>query len=124
MKINKSLITLSIIVSQSLLFGESTVLEEIKIEEKKEFKTNSTNIDLEKVEQNQASSLTEVFKNNSSMEVGGGAINVQRIYLRGIESSNLNISLDGAKQGKNMFQHRSNELGINPDVKRSAKLGS
>jgi hemoglobin/transferrin/lactoferrin receptor protein len=116
MKINKSLITLSIIVSQSLLFGESTVLEEIKIEEKKEFKTNSTNIDLEKVEQNQASSLTEVFKNNSSMEVGGGAINVQRIYLRGIESSNLNISLDGAKQGKNMFQHRSNELGINSDL--------
>ena len=41
---------------------------------------------------------------------------MQRIYLRGIESSNLNISLDGAKQGKNMFQHRSNELGINPDL--------
>ena len=38
MKINKSLITLSIIVSQSLLFGESTVLEEIKIEEKKNLK--------------------------------------------------------------------------------------
>ena len=116
MKINKKVISLSLVISQSILFADTSILEEIKIEENKEFKTNSINIDLEKVEQSQANSLTEVFKNNSSIEVGGGAINVQRIYLRGIESSNLNISLDGAKQGKNMFQHRSNELGINPDL--------
>ena len=116
MKINKKVIHLSLVISQSILFADTSILDEIKIEENKEFKTNSINIDLEKVEQSQANSLTEVFKNNSSIEVGGGAINVQRIYLRGIESSNLNISLDGAKQGKNMFQHRSNELGINPDL--------
>ncbi|WP_066347864.1 TonB-dependent receptor domain-containing protein [Aliarcobacter cryaerophilus] len=116
MKINKKVISLSLVISQSILFADTSILEEIKIEENKEFKTNSINIDLEKVEQSQANSLTEVFKNNSSIEVGGGAINVQRIYLRGIESSNLNISLDGAKQGKNIFQHRSNELGINPDL--------
>lgn len=116
MKINKKVISLSLVISQSILFADTSILDEIKIEENREFKTNSTDIDLEKVEQSQANSLTEVFKNNSSIEVGGGAINVQRIYLRGIESSNLNISLDGAKQGKNMFQHRSNELGINPDL--------
>src|SRR5574344_1610720 len=116
MKINKKVIYLSLVISQSILFADTSILDEIKIEENKEFKTNSINIDLEKVEQSQANSVTEVFKNNSSIEVGGGAINVQRIYLRGIESSNLNISLDGAKQGKNMFQHRSNELGINPDL--------
>ena len=116
MKINKKVIYLSLVISQSILFADTSILDEIKIEENKQFKTNSTDIDLEKVEQSQANSLTEVFKNNSSIEVGGGAINVQRIYLRGIESSNLSISLDGAKQGKNMFQHRSNELGINPDL--------
>ncbi|CAM3428570.1 TonB-dependent receptor domain-containing protein [Arcobacter aquimarinus] len=100
----------------ALLLGEITVLDSIKIEEKIERKTNSIEIDLEKAEQNQVNSFTDMLKNNSSIEVGGGAINVQRVYLRGIESSNLNISLDGAKQGKNMFQHRSNELGINPDL--------
>lgn len=100
MKINKKVIYLSLVISQSILFADTSILDEIKIEENKEFKTNSINIDLEKVEQSQANSVTEVFKNNSSIEVGGGAINVQRIYLRGIESSNLNISLDGAKQGK------------------------
>lgn len=73
-------------------------------------------INMQQVEQSQANSFKEILNNNSSIEIGGGAINVQRVYLRGIESSNLNISLDGAKQGKNMFQHRSNELGINPDL--------
>src|SRR5574344_2434564 len=116
MKINKKIISLSLVISQSILFADTSILDEIKIEENKEFKTNSINIDLEKVEQSQANSVTEMLKNNSSIEIGGGAKNAQRIYLRGIESSNLNISLDGAKQGKNMFQHRANEMGINPDL--------
>ncbi|OCL87675.1 TonB-dependent heme receptor A precursor [Aliarcobacter thereius] len=98
-----------------LLFSETTILEEVKIEEKS-ISTNPIDINLEKIEQNQANSFKEIFDNHSSIEIGGGAINVQRVYLRGLESSNFDISLDGAKQGKNMFQHRSNELGINPDL--------
>ena len=99
----------------ALLVGEITVLDSIKIEEKTEKKTNSIEIDLEKIEQTQANSLFDLFKKDSSTQVGGAASNTQRIYLRGVESSNLNISLDGAKQGKNIFQHRGNELGVNPD---------
>lgn len=98
-----------------LLLGQNTTLEEIKIEEKVENKTTSIDIDLEKAEQNQVNSLFDLFKKESSLEVGGGAINTQRVYLRGIESTNLNITLDGTSQGKNMFQHRGNELGFNPD---------
>ncbi|OCL94314.1 TonB-dependent receptor domain-containing protein [Arcobacter porcinus] len=116
MKINtKAKIFLYSLLLPHLLFSETTKLEEVKIEEKS-ISSNSINIDLDKVEQNQANSFKEIFDNNSSIEIGGGAINVQRVYLRGLESSNFNISLDGAKQGKNMFQHRSNELGINPDL--------
>ena len=62
MKINKKVISLSLVISQSILFADTSILDEIKIEENKEFKTNSTDIDLEKVEQNQANSLTEVLK--------------------------------------------------------------
>lgn len=100
----------------ALLLGEVTILDSIKIEEKTEKKTNSIEIDLEKIEQTQANSLFDLFKKASSTQVGGAASNTQRIYLRGVESSNLNISLDGAKQGKNIFQHRGNELGVNPDL--------
>lgn len=113
---NIKLIKLSLILVPSLIFAQTITLDEISVEEKKETNTNTVNIDLQKVEQHQENSLTEMLKNNSSIEIGGGAKNAQRIYLRGIESSNLNISLDGAKQGKNMFQHRANEMGINPDL--------
>lgn len=105
-----------------LLFSQTTVLEQINVVEKKEIKTNSVQIDLEKAEQNQVNSLFDLFKKESSLEVGGGAINTQRIYLRGIESTNLNISLDGTTQGKNMFQHRGNELGVNPDLLKTVDI--
>ena len=112
----KATITLSFILASDLAFAQNIALQKVTIEEKKEIETNTMQINMQQVEQNQANSFKEILNNNSSIEIGGGAINVQRVYLRGIESSNLNISLDGAKQGKNMFQHRSNELGINPDL--------
>ncbi|MDX4070449.1 TonB-dependent receptor [Aliarcobacter skirrowii] len=117
MKYNiKATITLSFILASDLAFAQNIALQKVTIEEKKEIETNTMQINMQQVEQSQANSFKEILNNNSSIEIGGGAINVQRVYLRGIESSNLNISLDGAKQGKNMFQHRSNELGINPDL--------
>lgn len=117
MKYNiKATITLSFILAPYLIFAQNIALQKVTIEEKKEIETNTMQINMQQVEQSQANSFKEILNNNSSIEIGGGAINVQRVYLRGIESSNLNISLDGAKQGKNMFQHRSNELGINPDL--------
>lgn len=112
----KASITLSFILASDLVFAQNIALQKVTIEEKKEIETNTMQINMQQVEQSQANSFKEILNNNSSIEIGGGAINVQRVYLRGIESSNLNISLDGAKQGKNMFQHRSNELGINPDL--------
>lgn len=100
----------------SLLLSQTTVIDEIQVEEKKEIKTNSIQIDMEKVEQNQSNSFFDLFEKNSSTNTGGGAKNAQRVYIRGLESSNFNITLDGARQGKNMFQHRGNELGVNPDL--------
>ncbi|MBL3520489.1 TonB-dependent receptor [Arcobacter lanthieri] len=123
MKINdKNKIILTTFFLPSLLLAQTTMLDEIKVEETKELKTNSMNIDLEKIEQNQANSFFDLFEKNSSTDTGGGAKNAQRVYLRGLESSNFNISLDGAKQGKNMFQHRGNELGVNPDLLKVANI--
>lgn len=112
----KSICKLSALLIPYLLNAQTSMLEEINIIEKKELNTNSIKIDMERIEQNQANSFFDLFKNNSSTNTGGGAKNAQRVYIRGIESSNFNISLDGARQGKNMFQHRGNELGVSPDL--------
>lgn len=113
---NIKLIKLSLILAPSLICAQTITLDEISVEEKKELKTNSIQIDMEKVEQSQANSFFDLFEKNSSTNSGGGAKNAQRVYIRGLESSNFNITLDGAKQGKNMFQHRGNELGVSPEL--------
>ena len=117
----KKYLALSIVLPY-YLFAQTTVLDDVNVTEKVEKATPSIKIDLEKKEQAQVNSFFDLFKKESSLEVGGGAINVQRVYIRGIESSNLNITLDGAKQGKNMFQHRGNELGINPDLLKTVDV--
>ena len=105
---NKKAITLSLLLPYYLLAQTSTALDEVKVETQSERKTSSLNIDLEKQEQHQSNSFFDLFKKESSAQVGGGADNAKRIYVRGVESSNLNITLDGAKLGKNIFQHRGN----------------
>ncbi len=120
-KYKKIIITVPFLIPH-LIYCQITVLEQINVNEKKELKTNSVEIDLEKTEQNQVNSFFELFKKESSLEVGGGSINTQRVYLRGIESTNLNISLDGATQGKNMFQHMGNELRVNPDLLKAVDI--
>jgi hemoglobin/transferrin/lactoferrin receptor protein len=82
-----------------------------------ERQSNSNIIDLRQKELLQANSIFDTLKNEASINIGGGgASNAKRIYVRGLESSTLNTTVDGASQGKNMFQHRGNELGINPDI--------
>lgn len=116
----KKYISLSILLSSSL-FAQSQTLNDVDVIAQSS-DTGNIQIDLQRAQNTQVDSLFDLFKNNSSIDVGGGAINVQRIYIRGIESSNLDISLDGARQGKNMFQHRGNELGINPDILKQVEV--
>jgi len=112
----KSYIGLSLVLP-FYLFAQDVKLDDVQVVEQVNESTNTMNIDLQKVEQQQANSIFDLFKNNPSIDVaGGGSSNAKRIYVRGVESSTLNITLDGAKQGKNIFQHRGNELGINPDI--------
>ena len=111
----KKSLTLSLILPIYLL-GDVD-LGKISVVEEQDRKTNSINVDLLSSEQRQSNSVFELFKNESSIELGGGgSSNAKRIYLRGAESSTLNMTLDGAKQGTNIFQHRGNEIGINPDI--------
>lgn len=113
MKYNNKLLITSLLLYPCYLLAETSVLEEIVVKEKK---VDFTRIDMLKIEQEQANTFFDIFKNSSTTDIGGGASNAQRLYLKGLESSTFDISLDGAKQGKNMFQHRGNELGVNADL--------
>ena len=76
--------------------------------------TRTSDISSEALTRRQATSMRDIFALEPSVDVGGGAANARRLYLNGIEATNLNISIDGARQGRNLFQHRGNLTGLDP----------
>lgn len=79
-------------------------------------------IDSDLLKRNLALDMKDVFRNQSSIEIGGGSRAAQRIYVRGIEATNLNVTVDGAGQGMNLFQHRGNIGGISPHLLKSVEV--
>lgn len=82
----------------------------------------SRDLSLNEIERFQAKDEAEVFKNDSSIQIGGGSPAAERLYLRGIEGSNLNVTLDGASQGMNLFQHRGNIGTLDPDLLKQVEV--
>ena len=79
-------------------------------------------IDARKLQRNLASDMKDIFRSEPSIEIGGGSRAAQRIYVRGIEATNLNVTIDGANQGMNHFQHRGNIGGISPDLLKKVEV--
>lgn len=79
-------------------------------------------IDLEDIRERQPVSLSDLFVANPEISVGGGTVNAQRLYLRGVESSNLNITIDGIRQGRNLFQHRGGMLRLEPHLLKEVEV--
>lgn len=81
-------------------------------------------VSLEQVERNVSFGMKDIFRDVPGMSVGGGARNAQRIYLDGVEGTNLNISIDGARQGRGLFQHRGGMTGMDPDLLKQVEVES
>ncbi|WP_198517298.1 TonB-dependent receptor domain-containing protein [Vibrio sp. HA2012] len=86
--------------------------------------TSLTALDQEQIQLMQTQDTADLFRNQTSVSVGGGSRQAQRIYVRGIESSNLNVTIDGAKQGRNLFQHRGNISGIDAGLLKSVEVST
>lgn len=64
----------------------------------------------------QARQVRDIFDTEPAIDIAGGTRNGQRLYLRGVEGSNLNITVDGARQGRNLYNHRGGLLNIDPEI--------
>ena len=81
-----------------------------------------TRISRETLQRQQAMDVADVFAGEAAVSVGGGAGNAQRLYLRGVDGANLNISIDGARQGRSLHQHRGDLAGIDPDLLKQVDI--
>ena len=84
--------------------------------------SGSTLLDADSIQEQVSFSARDLFRSIPEVSVGGGSRNAQRIYLNGIEGSNLNISIDGARSGRNLHQHRGGFSGVDPDLLKQVEV--
>ncbi|BAW73701.1 iron-regulated outer membrane protein [Helicobacter pylori] len=59
---------------------------------------NQTTISSKELERRQANQISDMFRRNPNINVGGGAVIAQKIYVRGIEDRLARVTVDGAAQ--------------------------
>ncbi|WP_374338758.1 TonB-dependent receptor domain-containing protein [Leeia sp.] len=62
----------------------------------------------------QAKDIRDIFNDAPGITVGGGGLSAaQKVYIRGLEDTLLNVTIDGATQSGNLYHHQS-RLMIDP----------
>ena len=78
-------------------------------------------VEAEQLEHYQAADLQDVFEASPEVSVGGGPGVAQKLYLRGLEDTLLNITIDGANQPGQTFHH-TGRIGIEPELLKRAEV--
>lgn len=79
-------------------------------------------IDSYDLEIEQAWDVGDIFELTPQIDIGGGGPNAKRLYLRGIAESLVSITIDGAKQSKDMHQHRGGLAGIDAELLKRVEV--
>ncbi|ABM61181.1 TonB-dependent receptor plug domain-containing protein [Halorhodospira halophila] len=90
-------------------------LPEVLVEPPEETEGSGT----ERSARQQSHRLHDLFRGDSETHVSGPR-QAQRLYLRGIEGSQTQITIDGARQGRDLHNHRGGLSGIDPAFLRRA----
>ncbi|GEO83033.1 TonB-dependent receptor domain-containing protein [Pararhodospirillum oryzae] len=99
--------------------GDVLVLSPVTVEEQAPAEVVVSDKELERT---QASSLSDIFRSTPTVTVsGGGQTAAQKFYVRGLEDTNLNVTIDGARQGGGFFRHQGN-LSIGAEMLKQIEV--
>ena len=85
--------------------------------------SNTESIIADDMSLKQADHMSDLLREIPGVDVGGTHSVNQRITIRGLSETDLDIRLDGASQHANMFHHIGN-LTLNPDILKSGGYSS
>lgn len=83
--------------------------------------SSSTYLGDDDIDLKQADHLSDLLRSLPGVEVGGTHSMVQKISVRSLDDTDLDITIDGASQNAFMFHHAGNLL-INPDILKAADV--
>lgn len=126
MYLNKRLTPLAIAVSLALTPATS-IAQEMKQSDKEQIEAlvvvgqaTNTEITAEDLEKYQANNLSEIFRQDPAVTVGGTGI-AQKIFVRGLEDTQLNVTVDGAPQTSSLFHHVG-RVSIEPELLQAVEV--
>ncbi|OKY27806.1 TonB-dependent receptor [Thalassotalea sp. PP2-459] len=83
--------------------------------------TTNTLVTTQDLEKYQANDLADVFRLVPSVSVGGSLGIAQKVYIRGMEDTLLNVTVDGAPQTSTLFHHIG-RLSIDPELLKEVEV--
>lgn len=83
--------------------------------------TSNSVITPEDLSNYQAVDLEDVFRTTPSITVGGSLGIAQKVFVRGLEDSMVNVTVDGAPQTSTIFHHIG-RVSIEPELLRSVEV--
>lgn len=73
------------------------------------------------IQKSSPTDMRSLFKDIPSITVGGSGASSQKLYVRGVEDTNLNLQVDGARQGGYLFHHQGS-LFLEPELIKSVEV--
>lgn len=118
-------LTLSILFALS---GQQAFAEQAPVKDDDEFetivvvgKTTNTVVTADELDKYQANDLADIFRLVPSVSVGGSLGIAQKVYIRGMEDTLLNVTVDGAPQTSTLFHHIG-RLSIDPELLKEVEV--
>ncbi|WP_244473457.1 TonB-dependent receptor [Rhizobium sp. Leaf262] len=105
--------------------GDGTVLEPIVVQGQSvgQGDVGETVIGLKELERINPSSIADVFREEAGVQVGSSLPMSQKVYVHGVEETNLAVSIDGARQNNKVFHHNATNL-IDPSILKAVDVDS
>lgn len=75
----------------------------------------------EKLERINPTSVADVFREEAGIQVGSSLPMSQKVYVHGVEETNLAVSIDGSRQNNKVFHHNATNL-IDPSILKAVDV--
>ncbi|MEM9581790.1 MAG: TonB-dependent receptor [Pseudomonadota bacterium] len=82
---------------------------------------NSVEIDAGDFTRTTPTDLQDVFKSEPTITVGSSLPVSQKLYVNGVEETNLSVTIDGARQNNKIFHHNATTL-IDPELLKQVRI--
>ena len=105
----------------TVMLGEVVVAGSGGSEESIEDGNTVAVVDYTEIETFRPQTVRDLFRREPAVSVGGTIATNQKVYVHGIEETNLAVSIDGARQNNKLFHHNATNV-IDPRLLKAARV--